>query len=146
VASARLESRLTLLKLNSLQPFRFGFCRAAYPFQSSRESSVSFDICRVARNRFLVTLDGVRDLILTKKHAAGVGYKSGTLPVDGRARKFGCLPALRCGFCSSPMQQKIPFGQGSRLITLTAAWYPASEADMAHSSTLTMYFRVTGMP
>ena len=106
VASARLESRLTLLKLNSLQPFRFGFCRAAYPFQSSRESSVSFDICRVARKRFLVTLDGVRDLILTKKHAAGVGYKSGTQPVDGRARKFGCLPALRCGFCSSPLLSK----------------------------------------
>ena len=102
MTSARLESRLTLLKLNSLLPFRFGFCGVAYPFQSRRESSVSFDICRVARNRFLVTLDGVRDLILSKKHAAGVGYKSGTLPVDGRARKFGCLPALAAASAVHP--------------------------------------------
>jgi hypothetical protein len=30
------------------------------------------------------------------------------------------------------LRQKIPVGRGSRLITLTAAWYPASEAWHIH--------------
>lgn len=64
--SSQLKSGLTLLKLRGLLPFRFGLGGAAGPRQGSGKPSVSFDIGRVARHRFLVALDSVRDLILLK--------------------------------------------------------------------------------
>jgi len=58
------NSGLNLIKLGMLLPFHFGFRGSACSFQSSGKSSMSFDICRIARHRFLVALNRVSDLTL----------------------------------------------------------------------------------
>jgi hypothetical protein len=60
-----------MIKLSTLLPFHFGFRCPACTFQSGGEASMSFEIRRVARNRFLVALDRVWDLVLQQKRAAG---------------------------------------------------------------------------
>ena len=88
-----------MVKLYGFLSFGVSLCCAACPGQSGGKSSVSFDVCRVARNRFLVTLDGVV-IDFSRKHTAGVGCKSGTLPVDRHASEFSCLLALLRRFCT----------------------------------------------
>lgn len=84
-------------------------------------------------------------------NGTGSELLNGRLPHPMRAMSSGIpSPASRIAvmlpMATGSLQQKTPVGRGSRLITLTDACYPASEADMAHSSMLTMYFPVTGMP
>ena len=102
----RIKSGLTLLKLRGLLPLRFGFGGAACPRQSGGKPPVSFAIGWVARNCFLVALDSVGDLVLLKAHAAGVGGKGCTLPIDSPASKFSGLLTLRGGFCGAALLSK----------------------------------------
>src|ERR1022692_4058904 len=100
---SRFYSGLSLIQLSCLLPFRVGFSGSACSVQSSGKSSMSFDIARVTRSRFLVALDGVCDLTLWQKRAAGVGRKRGTLPVDGYSREVSCFLSFRRGICNSAL-------------------------------------------
>jgi hypothetical protein len=54
--------------------------------------------------------------------------------------------AVIAPIATGSLQQKIPMGQGLTAISLVAAWYPASDADLSSRSALTMYSGFTGMP
>src|SRR5271166_2209422 len=99
--SSRLKGGLSLLELNGLLLFGFGFCGPSGPFECDGETSMPFDICRVARNCFLVAGDGIRDLTFEQTRAAGVGRKRCALPVYRDASKFGGLLPFRRSFRGS---------------------------------------------